>query len=143
MQDADVRVRELTAELAERLVNIEDALGSLREEADRIRLELRCRIEAEGGTELPCEGFKVALETGSPTYDYGLLVALKERLPDDELNKAYSPAYQRLMDVPEKWDGRVLNGLERRFGGEIAGIIQHARIPGHMKVVVQRKEGGQ
>ena len=140
MQDADVRLQELTAELAERLVNIEDALGSLREEADRIRVELRCRIEAEGGTELPCDGFRVALDRGTPSYDHGLLAALKEQLPEDELAKVYSPAYQKMVDVAEKWSGTHLNSLERRFGGQVATTIQQARIPGTLRVVVERKE---
>ena len=126
--------------LAERLEGMEESMAQLRETADRIRYELTRRIQERNGTELPSERYRIALEQGSPRYDYGLLRALEELVPPDDYAKAYKAPYTHEVTDQEKWSGTALNSLERRFGGKVALVIQQARIPGEPHLVVKRKE---
>ena len=111
----------------------------LREAAVMIEAELYARIQANGGSALLDDDFKIEVKHGSPSYDTNLLTPLKEELPADDLAKAYSPETTKVVVVAERWDGRQLNALERRYGGAIARRIQEARVPGNASLVVERK----
>jgi hypothetical protein len=101
--------------------------------------ELLRQIRETGGTEIADPDYRIAIDTASPTYDHGLLVALREVLSEDEWNKVFTPAFTKTVDVPEKYNGSALNSVERRFGGDAARIIGQARIEGASRLVIERK----
>lgn len=117
------------------------SLKELRAAIDAIEQELIGRIRDAGGTALPDDDFLIELKRGSPTYDVGMLQPLLEsEVPTEELEKAYTPAHEEVVQVDAKWHGGQLNTLARRYGGEIADRIEQAKIPGPEKLDVKPRE---
>lgn len=118
------------------------ATAALREHLDQdiyaCDQELLRRMRERGATELPLDGATVRLVRASPTYDLGLLTALKETLTAEWLNKVWTPAHEEMIQVAEKWNGTQLRSAEK-LGGEVAAVIQQARIPGRESIVVEAK----
>jgi hypothetical protein len=113
--------------------------AALRLAATEMEGELYARIQANGGTALMDDDFTIELKQGTPSYDYSVLAPLKEVLPSDVLDKAYSPPTTKTVEVPEKWNGQQLNSIEHKFGADVAARIRDARIPGPASLVVARK----
>lgn len=128
-------------ELAEAVVNTKETIARLRRALVVLESTIQQRIEATGGRELMDDQYRMALEPGTPSYDYGLLRALLEAgIPQPDLDKAFAPAHDETVQVADRWNGTQLNSLEKRFGGHVAEIIQRARIPGASRLVVEKRK---
>jgi hypothetical protein len=125
--------------IARALAANRDEQAHLKAQAQDMEAELLRQIRETGGTEIPDPDFRIAIAATTPTYDHGLLVALREVLTDDEWEKVFTPATTKTVEVDEKYNGSGLNSIERRFGGDVARIIGQARIEGASRLVVERK----
>lgn len=125
--------------LAAAIVELDDAIDRLQRHRDEQRAEVQRRIEAAGGRELLVEGFRVALEQESQGYDYGVLFALREVLPEDDWAKVHKDKYEKTQLVPARFDGTQVRRVRRAYGGEIERIAKSAEQPGRVRVVVERK----
>jgi hypothetical protein len=108
------------------------------EDAKKIREEIEHRMMEREATSIPsieyqCE-FKVANR-----YDYATLVPLKERLTSSDLDRAWCPAHQETIDIPERWDMRVLKPLVAKYGRKEIEILQDATIPEAGKFTFKRR----
>lgn len=123
MEDVD-----LASEIARRL-QMEGISREIRQHQEH---ELQRRLEARGATVLPHPDLVVKLEYPSPTYDVGKLAALREHLPEELLleTRAWTPEHVETVMVAEKYDARVFRGFGRKFGDEVAAIIEGAKLPG-------------
>jgi hypothetical protein len=127
-----------TATIARTIDVLRTERASLQAQIQDMEAELLQRIRNSGGTELPDPDFRIALDTGSPRYDHGIMVALLEcGIPDAEIDKAYAPEHEETRTVPAKWNGTQVKVLERKYG-DAARIIGQARIPGDARLVVER-----
>ena len=128
-------------DLAEGIVDLDEAVDNLLRLRDEKRIELAHRITESGGTMLDDPDFTIELKPGPVSYDVGELVPLKEKLSEENLAKCFTSAddVRKRMKVSDKWDGQQLNALAGRYG-DVARIVERARIPGRAKVVVERKK---
>lgn len=117
---------------------LEESIKGDRQLLDTYGQELLRRLHARDATEIHAEGVVAKLVHGTPTYDVGILQPLLEALPEEFLKHAYSPEHEETRTVPARWDGRVLNEIERKLGGEVAQTIKAARIPGAESVKVEK-----
>lgn len=132
---------EATSEwLIQLLIDVTTQEEALRQRRYLLEAELQARMEAEGATEIPHETHRVRLVSDTPNYDMGIIVALRELLTDTDLHAACTPAHTKEISVPEKWNGTRLNSYELRYGGQVAKVIQQARIPGRSRVQIQAKD---
>ena len=101
-----------------------------REKRLRLEAELTRRLEARGAKEVFHPDLTCVLETPSPVYDTSKLRVLAELLDPDVLKTVCVPEHEDWVKIPEKWDGRVLRNLGRKYGDQVTEIIQGAKIPG-------------
>jgi hypothetical protein len=127
-------------DLAEGIVTMLDSIGASQRMVQDMQAAMLAKIRAAGGTALPHDTYKIAIENGAPSYDLDVLKPLLESaIPQNELDKAYAPEHPESRTVPAKWHGGQLNVLERKYGGAIAETIRAARIPGSQRLVVEEK----
>ena len=105
---------------------------------DRLELELRQRMEAEGATAIPHPSLLCELQYPSPTYDYGKLRGLAELVPPEELAKGFTPAHEETRVVPDKWNMVKIKPLAK-YGAAVAEIIEGAAIPRTPRLVIKLK----
>ena len=103
-----------------------------------VEWELTRRMNADNQTEIPHPQFEVKL--GTPSYDISRLKALAELVEKSEYNRAYKPAHQeeKTVDVPEKFDMRVVNGWHK-FGTAIQSAIKYAELPLSRRISIHRR----
>lgn len=126
--------------LAEEIVAAQERIADNESVLHALRIEVQRRITDAGATMLADPDFTIELQPSSPTYDHGLLIALREWLTESEYDEAFTPAHEKQVPVPQRWDGGKLRKFERTYGGAVASIIERARIPGVPRVVVERKK---
>ena len=119
-------------ELATEIDSWDRMLASQREVQDRMRQELVRRLEVRGARELPHPELVVKLEYPSPVYDVGKLAAMRELVQEEVLleTKAWTPAHPETIMVPEKYDARVFRSWGKKYGYEVAAVIEGAKLPG-------------
>ncbi len=146
MEQGDTRPAETewfaTAEndsLIARWGGLQNYIKSLQESMGRIEWELTRRMQADGAVALHHPDFDVKL-AARPSYDHGKLAALREVVPQDEINRAYVPAHEVTETVPGKWDMRVALTF-KKFGREAKAILDRARIEGAPRISIKAKEG--
>ena len=105
---------------------------------DRLELELRQRMEAEGATAIAHPDLLCELQYPSPTYDYGKLRGLAELVPPEELAKGFTPAHEETRVVPDKWNMVKIKPLAK-YGAAVAEIIEGAAIPRTPRLVIKLK----
>lgn len=103
----------------------------------RIEYEIQNRMQAEGATAIPHENLSCELKAPSPTYDLGKLNALRELLPADVIQTAFTPAHMEM--VPDRWDARRFKTWAK-YGSEVAKVIESSKIPGTPRLVIKAKE---
>ena len=127
-------------ELLDKWIGAEIALKFWAEERDRIELELRQRMEAEGATALIHPRLFCELRYPSPTYDFGKLRGLAELVPLEELAKGFTPAHWgEPIWVEDKWNMTKIKPLAK-YGAAVGEIIAGAAIPGTPRLVIKEKE---
>jgi len=125
-------------ELLEGIVLAQAQVKQALEVRDRLTFEAERRMLERRATAIDHPTIECKLEH-KPTYDYGLLVALKEEVSDEILFTGYTPAHEEIITVPEKWDMRVVKTW-RKYGSNIGAILDMAIIFGQPKVVVKEKK---
>ena len=104
---------------------------------DRVDMEIQRRLTDRNATAIFDEDYTCTLETGTPTVDLGIMAGLKELLPPEILAEGYTPEHQE--PVAERWDLRKVN-VWSKAGGEVARVIEEAKIPGRPRLVVKEKK---
>ncbi len=74
------------------------------QEMGPIEYELQRRMEADGASEIPHALVTCVLKPESPSYDLGQLHALAELVPPEEFAKGYTPAHEKVVQVPESYN---------------------------------------
>ena len=105
-----------------------------------IEAELKRRMLADGATVLPDARYICELKTPTPKVDYAKLHALRELLPPDVIAEGYMPTHEETVLVPERWNMVQVNAWGRKYGTEVAAVIEGAKIPGEPRVSIKRKE---
>ena len=77
------------------------------------------------------------IKPGTPTYDIGKLMPLLEWLTAKDLERAFRKEHEETVTVGAKWQGQQLNRIEKDYGGEVAAMIQDARIPGPTSLTLE------
>ena len=124
-----------------KLIQIDKEITVLELEKHKYRSELLADLEAKSANKYPdpftVEGKTYAVERSTirhpqGTFDQSLLTGLRELLSPENFRKAWSPGYEKVTKIEAKYDGKVLAQFARQYGGEIAEIIEGARLPvGH------------
>ena len=126
-----------------KLIQIDKEITILELEKHRYRTQLLADLDGKGANKYPdpfyVEGKKYGVERSTirhpqGTFDQSLLTrsGLRELLSPENFRKAWSPGYEKITQIEAKYDGKVLAQFARQYGGEIAEIIEEARLPvGH------------
>ena len=103
---------------------------------------LQARLEARGATELHPPFLEVKLQVPSPSYDISRLAQLREILPEDLLleSHAWTPAHEESVHVPDKWDARVFRSWGKKYGDDVAALIEAAKMPGGPPRLIVREK---
>ena len=96
----------------------------------RLEQELQRRLEERRATELAHPTLEVKLEYPSPTYDPQKMHALMELVEPSTIAEAFTPQREKTVLVPESWDMRKVRGWPKRFGDEVAAVLERAKLPG-------------
>ncbi len=125
--------------LGEDVLHHRNVIANIQRELDSRLHEVQRRIEATGGTSLPDDEIEMKLEPGSVSYDYDVLIALREALPPAEWAKVHKDSYEKMQKVPARFDGTQIRRVRRAYGGDVERIAASAETPGHVRIVVERK----
>ena len=120
-------------------LQLDAAIRELQEQRGRIEWELTRRMQDDGATAIPHETHTVALESNRVTYDPSRLTALLELVSVAELTDAgaYVPEHQET--VAARWNATKLKPF-KKFGTELAAIIDGARVEGPPKLTIKEKK---
>ena len=108
-------------QLLQHWASLTEGITALVEERDRVLLDLHSYMKeheadiVESPTVVAEMKYQVAIRAEQ-------LRPLLELLSDEEQAAAYTPPGSKVVEMPEKWDLRVLKGLRRR-GGEVKKLI--------------------
>jgi len=122
--------------MAEEVYKLRHTVKGLREEADRMEMEIRAGMARLGAGELLHPRFKIELKAPAPNYNDPEskldLKVLLEEIGQETLESmgAYRPEYLETepQRIPEKWIGTGLNKV-KRLGTKYAELIDSARRP--------------
>ena len=123
------------------LVNYErarDMRKSWDDEAGRMEMEIRRRIEERKGTGLPSNVFVCELKS-SLSYDQVSFTPLKEILTEVDLSECMVPEHIDTVVVPDKWNTAKVKALARRYGEEAQRIVDAASLPNVPRLEVKRR----
>ena len=114
-----------------------DEIAFLQETAGRIEMELKRRIEEDGGTELSHPDYTVKIEEPYQLYLQPLLYTTKEYLTLVQWDRVYTPATTK--PVPSKINMTILKSF-RKFNRRIGEIIEAAKLAlGPSKLQIKAK----
>ena len=134
-------VAEITdQELVDHILLLQDEVERTGQALDSLNREMEIRLRNRGAGEAMIDGAKCILKYRSPVYDKRILTALWEAAPLSEVQKAYTEEHAETVTVKEKWNGNVLNQLSRKYGGDVARIIEQARIDQGAMIIVTKKD---
>ena len=95
----------------------------------RVEWEIQRRMEERGARELPHPDLICALVPGKTEYDNSRLAKLREMLPPEVTALGFTPEHAETKTLPDKWDGRVVAGWGRKYGDDVAEVIEQAKVP--------------
>ena len=112
-----------------------------RDRSGRLEHELYRRMEALGAEtpSIPSEVYICELVPGRPSYSPDILVALKEAMPDADLNTCYTPAWTEEVDHRESFNMAKVHPIARRIKA-VADIVEKAKLPGRAKLKFERRD---
>ena len=128
------------ADLAAGIDHYQRMEASARNLRQRAETELQRRLEARGATELAHPALEVRLVAESPKYDPGKLQGLYEVADPTEVSVAWEPPHEKTVEVAGRWNGTKLNTLARKYGDPVRQVLEAARLPGVVRLVVKPKE---
>jgi hypothetical protein len=131
-------MHETDEELIDRIASTKAAISEAQKSLYEMEREMMDRLAERDALEALHPTHICRIKLGTPTYDNAKLGALRELLPPDVVETAYTPPTTK--PVPEKWNGAKLNSFEKRYGGDVAAVIQDARVPGRATLEVKPKE---
>lgn len=117
--------------LVEEILKLEQVLPIMAVTADKLRLELKRRMEQDGATEYVGSLGKAVLKESRATYDPAMLDTLLEYLQPEELVEtgALVPEHEETRTVGRKWNATKLKPFAKR-GRVIRDAIDAARVTG-------------
>ena len=120
-------------------VNIQEQIQELYKNLNYIKWLVYEHLRQQDAKKYPSDIFEAEIEYKSGGYIYNKLYLLLELLPEDEKPKVHTPAEEKMVTVPPKWDGRVLRRL-KGYGGEIKRIIEEAELPDEVTGIVLKRK---
>lgn len=90
--------------------------------------EMERRLRYRGARELYHPDWVMEMVEPTPEYRMDRLETLRELVPPQEWEKAYTPEHTEM--VAAKLSMTVVKAWARRFGTEVGRVIEEARIPG-------------
>ena len=84
---------------------------------------------------------EVTCQMGTATTYPDMLMSLRETVGEERWTKGFTPAHQetRVVDVPDKFDMRVVNGW-KSLGNHVTDVIDHATDPYSAKLTLRLKK---
>ena len=125
-------------ELVEELVNVKKRIENMREGQWMLERRILEVMEERGATVAKTERYDVAI-TRSVSYDAGILAALREITPPEDLERIYYPEHDEVVRKPEKWNMQQGRRLAK-LGHEHAAIIEDAKIYGNPAIKIKERE---
>lgn len=125
--------------LVNQIYKLDQQIKQMQTYREKSALELIQRLENREARELAHPTLEVKLEYPSPTYDVAKLRALAEAIPPEEYALAYQREHVKEVQVPARFDGRVLNTLARKYGKPVAEIMAGAKLPSSPRLNIQPK----
>ena len=116
-----------------------EARRAHQEAMSRVEIELTRRMQERGATAILNPLFEVKLEV-SFSLDAEVLRPLAELIPPDEWQRGYTEAHEETIQVAARADLRVVKGWTK-YGAQIAGLIEKARVPGVPRLRIAPKKG--
>jgi len=125
-------------ELVEELVNVKKRIENMREGQWMLERRILEVMEERGATVAKADGYDVTI-TRSVSYDAGILAALREITPPEDLERIYYPEHDEVVRKPEKWNMQQGRRLAK-LGHEHAAIIEDAKIYGNPAIKIKERE---
>ena len=128
--DSDLKLLAHYADLLDIQTQVAQAKGRLEQEIWR-------RMEERGAIAIPDETWVCEAKTRT-TYLPIPLTPLKEILSEADLETCYTPAHMEM--IPDRWDGRKVLPLARRYGDVALGIVEKAKLTERAGLKFEKKE---
>ena len=125
-------------ELVEELVNVKKRIENMREGQWMLERRILEVMEERGATVAKTERHDVVISR-SVSYDAGILAALREITPPEDLERIYYPEHDEVVRKPEKWNMQQGRRLAK-LGHEHAAIIEDAKIYGNPAIKIKERE---
>ena len=125
-------------ELVEELVNVKKRIENMKEGQWMLERRILEVMQERGATVAKADGHDVTI-TRSVSYDAGILAALREITPPDDLERIYYPEHDEVVRKPEKWNMQQGRRLAK-LGHEHAAIIEDAKIYGNPTIKIKERE---
>ena len=125
-------------ELVEELVNVKKRIENMKEGQWMLERRILEVMQERGATVAKAESHDVTI-TRSVSYDAGILAALREITPPDDLERIYYPEHDEVVRKPEKWNMQQGRRLAK-LGHEHAAIIEDAKIYGNPTIKIKARE---
>ena len=81
---------------------------------------------------------RVSCQMGTPTTQPDMLMSLRETVGEERWNKGFTPAHTKEVEVPDRFDMRVVNGW-KALGDHVTDVIEHATDPHSAKLTLKLK----
>ena len=101
------------------------------------------RMEEVGAKAIPNEAWEIVAKYGSPVYlEHVLRPGLGELLSPAVLAEVYTPAHDEteVVHYDAKWDGKRLPGFAKKYGTDVAAIIEAGTTRKFAGVTVTRRK---
>ena len=125
-------------EMVEELVRARESLASQQATVYYVERALVEGMHSRGATVVRTPAGEATLTT-PVTYDYGILAALREITPPDDL-VGYTPEREVVRLEPERWNMTQAKTLAK-LSHDHSGIIEDAKIYGNPQVKFTEKKG--
>ena len=125
-------------ELVDELATVVDRLASLEKSKWMLEKRIVHLMTDQGATMARTDKYEVTMSR-SVSYDATKLAGLREITSPEDLERAYYPAHEEVVQVPEKWNmtaGRKL----AQFGHDHAKIIENAKIYSDPKIRLRGRD---
>lgn len=105
---------------------------------DRIGMWISQRLEERQAREMTGTGLVLALKRGTPEYDRGRLLGLKELVTQAEWAAAFEPEHVETVEVAWKLNQSRINQWARAYGQPVRDFLASVQLPGKAGRLVRK-----
>ena len=109
------------------------------DEAGRLVMEIRHRIEAREGSIIPSDTYQCELQS-QREYDQTAFTPLKEVFNESDLASCLTLAHEETVTVADKWQTTKVKSLARKYGADAQRIFDKAVIEKPPRLSFKRLE---